>query len=560
AQVHLRHRRRGLLGREGDHHRLDRAGDQEPGRQRLDHEAGPVPQRRPGHDVALPARRGLRHRRRGRNRPRPGALRALHRREPVPRLERHHRPSLLGGDRQGAAGRLPGRHDPGHPPHHQRDQAPDPPRHPSARVRRGDLRSRRHGRRHRGPGLHRGDPPDAARGRAGERALHPRHPAARDRRHRRAEDQTDPAERARATLGRHPTGRDRLPGRPGDPGGDEGEDRPLLRRRPGSGGGDADRVHHLRGAADPGRKRPRRLHRPPPGVGRPRPGSGRVAGPGRTHQAAPEDGSDRPGRQVRRPARRLHERHRVLDPRRVGPRRQRRGGVDQLRDRDPGRTGAGAAPRLRRRRAGRLWAARDRGQGRRVPLRPRARAAVPGVVLRPAHRGDRRRAQRLRPNRRQLLGDRPRNAAPGDRPDAGPARGRDGRHDAPRPLALPPGAGHQSGRRLRRGHRVRAPPAPVRGQQRVPGGAGRGRADRQRLLAGRHPGRDHGAARPPLFRRRPVPPRVPLSPNPAPSPVPRLRRRRQRHPAGRRPTRLAAGRSAGRGGPLRAGAGGDERL
>ena len=34
----------------------------------------------PGHDVALPARRGVRHRRRGRDRPRPRPLRALHRR------------------------------------------------------------------------------------------------------------------------------------------------------------------------------------------------------------------------------------------------------------------------------------------------------------------------------------------------------------------------------------------------------------------------------------------------------------------------------------------------
>ena len=40
--------------------------------------------------------------------------------------ERHHRTGLLGGDRQGAARRVPRRHGPGDPAHHQRDQGPDP--------------------------------------------------------------------------------------------------------------------------------------------------------------------------------------------------------------------------------------------------------------------------------------------------------------------------------------------------------------------------------------------------------------------------------------------------
>ena len=40
--------------------------------------------------------------------------------------ERHHRPGLLRGDRQGAARGIPGRHGPGDPAHHQRDQGPDP--------------------------------------------------------------------------------------------------------------------------------------------------------------------------------------------------------------------------------------------------------------------------------------------------------------------------------------------------------------------------------------------------------------------------------------------------
>ena len=51
----------------------------ERGLQRHDAEVRPVPQRRSRHDVAVPARRGLRHRRRRRDRPRPRPLRAVHR-------------------------------------------------------------------------------------------------------------------------------------------------------------------------------------------------------------------------------------------------------------------------------------------------------------------------------------------------------------------------------------------------------------------------------------------------------------------------------------------------
>ena len=40
--------------------------------------------------------------------------------------QRHHRPGLLAGDRQGAPRRLPRRHRPGDPAHHQRDQGADP--------------------------------------------------------------------------------------------------------------------------------------------------------------------------------------------------------------------------------------------------------------------------------------------------------------------------------------------------------------------------------------------------------------------------------------------------
>ena len=88
-------------------------------------EVRPLPERRPRHHEPLPARRGVRHRRRRRDRPGPGALRALRRREPLPRLQHHLGLGLLQRHPQGAAGRLPGRHRPGDPAHHQRDQGAD---------------------------------------------------------------------------------------------------------------------------------------------------------------------------------------------------------------------------------------------------------------------------------------------------------------------------------------------------------------------------------------------------------------------------------------------------
>src|SRR5439155_418908 len=67
---------------------------------------------------------------------------------------------------------------------------------------------------------------------------------------------------------------------------------------------------------------------------------------------------------------------------------------------------------------------------------------------------------------------------------------------------------------LRRGGRVRAPPPPLRVQQRVPRGAGRRGHGVQRRVAERPPGGDHRAGRPPVVRGEPVPPRVPLAPEP----------------------------------------------
>ena len=137
----------------------------------------------PGTMSPVPARRGVRHRRRRGDRPRSRPLRALHRREPLPALQRDDRPHLPGGHRQGAPRRLPRRHGPGHPAHHQRDQGAD--RAGRARRRSGcrDRRGRRDRRRHRIAAVPRGHPPDAQGRRARQRPVCPRDAAPRAGRH-----------------------------------------------------------------------------------------------------------------------------------------------------------------------------------------------------------------------------------------------------------------------------------------------------------------------------------------------------------------------------------------
>ena len=72
-----------LLARQGHRGVLARPPARRPRPERGAAEVRPLHQRRPGHDVALPARRGVRHRGRRRDRPRPRPLRALHR-QPTP--------------------------------------------------------------------------------------------------------------------------------------------------------------------------------------------------------------------------------------------------------------------------------------------------------------------------------------------------------------------------------------------------------------------------------------------------------------------------------------------
>ena len=252
-QVHLRDGRGGLLARQGPRLRLDRGaarGARLPGR---DDEVRPVHQRRSRHHEPLPARRGLRHGGRRRDRPRPRALRALHALRHLEGLEHHHRQGLRQRDRARAARRLPRPHGAGDPAHHRRDQVLDPPggeRRPGTRGRRrGDRRDRRHGRRHRGPALPRGGAPVPPGRGARERDLRPPGARALHRDRPRAQDQADAAQRARAARDRHLAERAAVPHRPLPVPGPEGQARALLRRARGGGDHRQGRGDDLRGAA-----------------------------------------------------------------------------------------------------------------------------------------------------------------------------------------------------------------------------------------------------------------------------------------------------------------------
>ncbi len=211
-QVRLRDRRRRVLAGEGHRRRVPGRDPRVARRPRHQSQARPLHQRRPRHDVAVPARRGVRHRRRRRDRPRPRPLRALHRRADGEAQQLHHRPDLRERDPQGAPRRLPRRHRAGHPAHHRRDQGLDPDGRRRCRGRR--RRGRRHRRRHRVAAVPGGDPP--ARHHAGprQRLLHPPDAGAVHPDGRRDEDQADAALGEGAARDRHPARRRAVPRRP----------------------------------------------------------------------------------------------------------------------------------------------------------------------------------------------------------------------------------------------------------------------------------------------------------------------------------------------------------
>ena len=156
----------------------------------------------------------------------------------------------------------------------------------------------------------------------------------------------------------------------------------------------------------------------------------------------------------------------------------------------------------------------------------RGRAVRPGTLhslLRhlpgDADGGDRVRPPRAGLGRRQLLRiflHRP----PGHRPDAGPGEcHRQGRHHAAGPLPLRAGRGLPQPGAVWRGRDLRAPPPPLRVQQRFPGGDAGGRYAAGGPVPGRPPGRNHRAAGPPLVRGCPVSPGVQEPSRPAASAV-----------------------------------------
>jgi len=193
-----------------------------------DAQARPLHQRRSGHHEPLSARRGVRHRRRRRDGPRSGPLRALHPGAHEPAQQFHHGPRLPKRDLQGAPRRIPRCHRAGHPPYHRGDQAPRARGGGRCGHRHGG--DRRHGRRHRVAALHGGDPPDGGRTRARQRHVHPPDAGALHRQFGGGEDQADPALGQGTALDRHPARCAVVPRRRGVARGRAAQDRALHER------------------------------------------------------------------------------------------------------------------------------------------------------------------------------------------------------------------------------------------------------------------------------------------------------------------------------------------
>ena len=372
GKICLHHRRRRELPRQRGDERVARAAPEEPRLPRLHAEARPLPQRRSRHDVALPARRGVRDGRRRGDGPRPRPLRALRRRHLHEGEQLHLRPHLLGRPRPRARRRLPRRDGPGRAARHGRDQGRDPlgRRGARRRARAGHrpVRDRRRLGRHREPAVPRGRAPVPLRGRRREHLLRPPHARALPQGRRRAQDQALAALGRTAPRDRHHPRHPRLPHRARDPARVPRQARALLQRAArvrdrGEGRGGVCLRRSARAAragarrAGPAPAPARHLAHPPHRLGHAR-AQGHAAEARLPH---------RPRRQVRRRARRLQVRPRGPPARRDGPRRPRRGRPD--RGGDAGRTrpcGVRRAPRarlLRRRpRPGRLRLARRGGQ------------------------------------------------------------------------------------------------------------------------------------------------------------------------------------------------------
>ena len=229
-------------------------------RLRLHPEARPLPQRRSRHDVAVPARRGLRHERRRRDRPRPRPLRALHRRGPdAGQLRDDRARSTTPSSRRNAAATssaAPSRRSRTSRTRSRRASAASAAR-PAREVviievggTVGDIEGQvfleaiRQMRREEPPRRH---------------ALDPRHLPALHRRDRRAQDEADAALRAGAAAHGYPAGRHPLPRATTRDAGDRATRSPCSATSSAAPSCRADRAQHLRSAARARRRGPRRL-------------------------------------------------------------------------------------------------------------------------------------------------------------------------------------------------------------------------------------------------------------------------------------------------------------
>ena len=391
--------------------------------------------------------------------------------------------------------------------------------------RRPHRRGRRHRRRHRVAAVPRGDPPAAHRGRPAERVSRARHAGAVHRRRRRAEDQADAALGAEAARDRHPARRSCSAAA-------SARSTPALKKKIAlfsNVAADAvftaaGRAVHLRGAAPPprggARREDRRAAQHLVARARARPAGSASSSGSRSPRAQVDIGVV--GKYVD-----LVESLQVAQ-RGAHPRRHRQRLPRHLRHIDSEeieQRGAEALLRRRRRHPGRarLRRARHRGQDRGHPLRAReaaSRSSASASACRWRSSSSRATcAASTGANSTEFEPDTPYpviDLMPEQR-----ERHRQGRHHAPRRLSLrarrraPSAAEAYGAPEITERHRHRYE---VNNDYREPLDAAR--AGALGRLARPAAGRDDRAARPPVLRRLPVPPRVQVAADGAAPAVP----------------------------------------
>src|SRR3989454_379519 len=165
------HGRRFVWPREGHQHLLDRRPAEVERIEGLPRQDRPVPERRCGHDESVPARGGVRPRRRFRGGPGPRQLRAIPRRQSDGRPQHHDGQSVSSGHREGATRGLPRADRADHPARHGRDQSGTPRRRREGAGGYRLGRSRGDRRGHRGHAVPRGGPATRTGDREGEPAV-----------------------------------------------------------------------------------------------------------------------------------------------------------------------------------------------------------------------------------------------------------------------------------------------------------------------------------------------------------------------------------------------------